>query len=104
MKNSMHEALYQKPTYMFASYVAISRLPANRHWFSDAVFGASVGIIAGRPVTSHEAHPFPVAVVHVPGGAAVMYVHRGKRTSGIVVSNDSVPQRGEGCCPTNSRR
>jgi hypothetical protein len=25
--------------YTFASYVAISRLPANRHWLSDAVFG-----------------------------------------------------------------
>ena len=69
---------YAVPAYIFASYVAISRLPANRHWFSDAVFGASVGIIAGRTVTSREAHPFPVAVVSVPGGAAVMYVHRGK--------------------------
>ena len=69
---------YAVPAYTFASYVAISRLPANRHWFSDAVFGAAVGIIAGRTVTSHEAHPFPVAVTYVPGGAAVMYVHRGK--------------------------
>jgi membrane-associated phospholipid phosphatase len=67
---------YAVPAYVFASYVAISRLPANRHWFSDAVFGASVGIIAGRTVTSREAHPFPVAVVHVPAGVAVMYVHR----------------------------
>jgi membrane-associated phospholipid phosphatase len=69
---------YAVPAYVFASYVAVSRLPANRHWFSDAVFGASVGIIAGRTVTSQEAHPFPVAVVHVPDGMAVMYVHRGK--------------------------
>lgn len=69
---------YFVPAYVLASYVAVSRLPANRHWFSDAVFGASVGIIAGRTVTSREAHPFPVAVMHVPGGAAVMYVHRGK--------------------------
>ena len=69
---------YAVPAYIFASYVAIPRLPANRHWFSDAVFGASVGIIAGRTVTSREAHPFPVAVVSVPGGAAVMYVHRRK--------------------------
>jgi hypothetical protein len=53
-------------------------LPANRHWFSDAVFGSAVGIIAGRTVTSHEAHPFPVAVAYVPGGAAVMYVRRSK--------------------------
>ena len=69
---------YAVPAYIFASYVAISRLPANRHWFSDAVFGAAVGIIAGRTVTSHEAHPFPVQVTYIPGGAAVMYVHRGK--------------------------
>jgi len=69
---------YAVPAYIFASYVAVSRLPANRHWFSDAVFGASVGIIAGRTVTSREAHPFPVAVMHVPGGAAVMYIHQGK--------------------------
>ncbi|HMF98624.1 MAG TPA: phosphatase PAP2 family protein, partial [Vicinamibacterales bacterium] len=54
---------YSVPAYTFASYVAMSRLPANRHWLSDVVFGASVGIIAGRTVTSHEAaHPYPVAV------------------------------------------
>jgi membrane-associated phospholipid phosphatase len=60
--------------YAFASYVAISRLPANRHWLSDAVFGSAVGIIAGRTVTSHESErPYPVAVTVIPGGAAVMY-------------------------------
>ena len=64
------------PAYIFSSYVAISRLPANRHWLSDAVFGASVGIIAGRTVTRHG-KTFPVAVVAVPGGAAVMYVRNG---------------------------
>jgi membrane-associated phospholipid phosphatase len=63
---------------VFASYLAISRLHANRHWFSDAVFGASVGIMAGRTATSREAHPFTVAVVYVPGGVAVMYVCRGE--------------------------
>jgi membrane-associated phospholipid phosphatase len=67
---------YAVPAYMFSSYVAVSRLPANRHWFSDAVFGSAVGIIAGRTVTSNEAHPFPVAVTSVPGGVALMYVHR----------------------------
>ena len=61
---------YAVPAYVFASYVAISRLPANRHWFSDAVFGAAVGIIAGRTVTSHEAHPFPVQVTYIPGGGS----------------------------------
>src|SRR5205085_10263250 len=68
---------YSIPAYVFASYVAISRLPANRHWLSDAVFGSAVGIIAGRTVTSHEAErPFPVAVAIIPGGAAIMYVRR----------------------------
>ena len=60
------------PAYIFASYVAISRLPANRHWLSDAVFGSSVGIIAGRTVTRHG-REFPVAVAAVPGGAAIMF-------------------------------
>ena len=63
------------PGYIFSSYVAISRLPANRHWLSDAVFGSAVGIIAGRTVTRHG-REFPVAVAVVPGGAAIMFVHR----------------------------
>lgn len=67
---------YAGPAYAFASYVAISRMPANRHWLSDAVFGAAVGIIAGRTVTSREAHPFPVAVAYVPGGAAIVFTRR----------------------------
>jgi hypothetical protein len=49
-------------------------LPANRHWFSDTIFGAAVGIIAGRTVTSRETHPFPVAVSYIPGGVSVLYV------------------------------
>jgi len=70
---------YSVPAYAFASYVAISRLPANRHWLSDAVFGSAVGIIAGRTVTSHEAErPYPIAVVAVPGGMAVMYIRRSR--------------------------
>jgi hypothetical protein len=63
------------PAYIFSSYVAISRVPADRHWLSDAVFGSAVGIIAGRTVTRHG-RDFPVAVAAVPGGAAIVYVHR----------------------------
>jgi hypothetical protein len=69
---------YAVPAYVFASYVGISRLPANRHWFSDAVFGAAVGIIAGRTVTSRESQEYPVTLNYVPGGAAVMFIHRGE--------------------------
>jgi membrane-associated phospholipid phosphatase len=67
---------YAVPTYIFSSYVAVSRMPANRHWLSDAVFGAAVGIIAGRTVTGHEAARFPVTVAYVPGGAVLMFVRR----------------------------
>ncbi len=63
------------PAYIFASYVAISRLPANRHWLSDVVFGSSVGIIAGRTVTRHG-RPFPVTAAVIPGGVAVVYTRR----------------------------
>ena len=70
---------YAVPAYVFSSYVASSRLPANRHWLSDAVFGASVGIIAGRTVTSHEANPYPVAVIPVPRGIAITYSSRHDR-------------------------
>jgi len=61
------------PAYIFSSYVAFSRVPANRHWLSDTIFGASVGIIAGRTVTSNEAYKYPVSLMFVPGGVAVMY-------------------------------
>jgi hypothetical protein len=66
---------YAVPAYIFSSYVAISRLPANRHWLSDAVFGSAVGIISGRTVTRHG-NEFPISIAAVPGGgAAIMYVH-----------------------------
>jgi hypothetical protein len=61
------------PAYIVASYVAISRLPANRHWLSDVVFGSTVGIIAGRTVTRHG-REFPVTVIPTPGGVAIAYV------------------------------
>jgi len=67
---------YAVPAYMFSSYVAMSRLPANRHWLSDVVFGSAVGIIAGRTVTGHEENKYPVEVTFVNGGAAILFVRR----------------------------
>lgn len=64
------------PAYAFASYVAFSRLPANRHWLSDAVFGSAVGVIAGRTVTSRETQPFPIKVAMIPGGAEIIFTAR----------------------------
>jgi len=67
---------YATPAYVIASYVAISRVPANRHWLSDAVFGSAVGIIAGRTVTANESLKFPATVAFVPGGVEVLFVRR----------------------------
>ncbi len=39
------------PAYGIAAYVATSRLQENRHYLSDVLFGAVVGIIAGRTAT-----------------------------------------------------
>jgi membrane-associated phospholipid phosphatase len=36
--------------YAIASYVAASRLHDNRHYLSDVVFGAAMGIVIGRSV------------------------------------------------------
>jgi membrane-associated phospholipid phosphatase len=65
------------PAYIFSSYVAISRLPANRHWLSDAVFGATVGIIAGRTVTRHG-EEFPVVIGIEDGGVSATFIHAWK--------------------------
>jgi hypothetical protein len=66
------------PAYVFASYVAMSRLPANRHWMSDVVFGSAVGIIAGRTVTGHELQKYNVQIVPMHGGVFVSYVRAGR--------------------------
>jgi membrane-associated phospholipid phosphatase len=63
------------PAYAISSYVAVSRLPANRHWLSDVVFGSTVGIISGRTVTGHELNKYHVQVVPLPGGVAVTNMH-----------------------------
>jgi membrane-associated phospholipid phosphatase len=68
---------YAVPAYALASYVAISRLHDNVHFLSDVTAGAAVGIIAGRTVTRHGRENFPVTLLAVPGGAAVMYVRNG---------------------------
>jgi membrane-associated phospholipid phosphatase len=60
------------PTYLVASYVAISRLHDNRHFASDVAFGASNGIIIGRSVTWHGRHNFAMTPTAVPGGGGLM--------------------------------
>jgi membrane-associated phospholipid phosphatase len=62
------------PTYALATYVAASRLHDNRHFLSDVVFGATVGIVVGRSVTWHGRNTFTLSPVAVPGGLGGMIV------------------------------
>ncbi len=63
------------PTYLIASYVAMSRLHDNRHYASDVVFGAATGIVIGRSVTWHGRN-FYGSVMPVPGGGGIMFTKR----------------------------
>ncbi len=60
------------PTYSVASYVAISRLHENRHFLSDVVFGAAVGIVSGRTVTRHGRDTWVLVPASVPGGVEIV--------------------------------
>jgi len=61
------------PVYLFATYVATSRLHDNRHYLSDVVFGSTVGIIAGRTVTRHGSSGYTTDILPTNGGAMVLF-------------------------------
>jgi membrane-associated phospholipid phosphatase len=58
------------PTYAVASYVAMSRLHDNRHFASDVIFGASLGIVVGRSVTWHGRN-FYASPMLLPDGGGI---------------------------------
>jgi len=60
------------PTYAVATYVAVSRMHENRHYLSDVVMGAGLGIASGLSTTRHATATWAMSPVFVPGGAAVM--------------------------------
>jgi membrane-associated phospholipid phosphatase len=60
------------PTYLIASYVAMSRLHENVHFASDVVFGAAVGIVVGRTVTWHGRNFYASPMLLPKGGGIVV--------------------------------
>lgn len=67
------------PAYALATYVGGSRLQANKHFASDVLFGAGVGIAAGRAVTfDHGRKRLSLAPLVVPGGAGIAVVGVGR--------------------------
>jgi len=60
------------PAYAVATYIAASRLSENRHFLSDVVFGAAIGLAAGRTIGfSAGAARFDVSPFVAPGGGGV---------------------------------
>ena len=60
------------PAYAVAGYVATSRLNEGKHYLSDVVFGAAVGILAGRTVTLEIRNArFAVSPTLPPGGVGI---------------------------------
>jgi hypothetical protein len=60
------------PSFVAASYTAVSRIIDNKHWASDVTMGAFVGIASARTVTLHlRQQKVALAPYAVPGGWAV---------------------------------
>jgi membrane-associated phospholipid phosphatase len=64
------------PTYAIAAYVAASRLHDNRHYASDVVAGATLGIIIGRSVTWHGRNTWAMVPAVGPKQMAIYLTHK----------------------------
>ncbi|HEX9366744.1 MAG TPA: phosphatase PAP2 family protein [Vicinamibacterales bacterium] len=63
------------PTYLIATYVAMSRLHENVHKASDVVMGATVGLIVGRTVTWHGRNFYASPMLLPKGGGIIVNVN-----------------------------
>jgi membrane-associated phospholipid phosphatase len=62
------------PAYAVAGYVATSRLNQGKHYLSDVIFGAAIGVLVGRTVTVDlGGNRFTISPMVVPAGAGVQF-------------------------------
>lgn len=68
------------PAYAVASYIGYSRIEHKRHYLSDVIVGAAIGVVAGRSVTiGFGDKRFMVAPVATRGGGGVSFTLAGQR-------------------------
>ena len=68
------------PAYAVASYIGLARIEGKRHYLSDVVFGAAIGIVAGRSVTVGLGDKkFLLTPVATRGGGGVNFIWSGQR-------------------------
>jgi membrane-associated phospholipid phosphatase len=65
------------PAYAVASYIGASRMATNRHYLSDVLLGAGIGIAAAHTVTIDVgAEKFDLGVAPTIGGATLTFTRR----------------------------
>jgi membrane-associated phospholipid phosphatase len=65
------------PAYTFAGFVGASRLAASKHYLSDVIIGAGIGIAAGRSVTLRlGGEKFALGAAPTQGGAMLTFTRR----------------------------
>ena len=59
------------PAYAVASYIGLSRIEHERHYLSDVLFGAAIGVVSARAVGFDIAgRRFDMTPMASPGGGA----------------------------------
>ena len=67
------------PAYAAAAYIGGSRLQENKHFASDVLFGAAVGIVSGRSATFDRGrYHVTLSPLVVPGGVGLAFVGIGR--------------------------
>ena len=62
------------PFYALGVYAGASRIVAEKHWTSDVVFGAAVGVASGYTVTRRiHSHAITMGPAVYPGGGGVSF-------------------------------
>ena len=68
------------PAYSAATVVALTRIGKHRHYVSDVIAGATIGLLAGRAVTLGSArHRMQISPMFVPAGIGVVVSARPAR-------------------------
>lgn len=65
------------PAYAFGAYVAAARVASDKHYLSDVLMGAGIGLVAGRAVTVElRRQRFALGVAPTTGGAAITFTRK----------------------------
>ena len=68
------------PAYAAASYIAWSRIEHKRHFASDVLFGAAIGLMAGRSIAIGPAdRRFVMTPMAAPGGGGIAFTWDGSK-------------------------